>query len=123
MTGRAAAAMTPERTEPGPMGPGRGRGAGGAVSPLMAALLAVVAVAALGLGRLGGAAIAAERAQSVADAAALAAAMDGPGAGRAVARANGATLLRQAGDGATTVVSVERAGARASAAAELRWGP
>jgi len=93
------------------------------VSPLMVAVLGVVALAALGLGRLGTAAIAAERAQSVADVTALAAAMDGPGAGRAVARANGAAVVGHAAEAGTTVVTVERAGARASAAAQLRWGP
>jgi hypothetical protein len=88
---------------------------------LVPAVVAVVAVLAIGLARLGAAAHERGRAQSVADVAALAAAAHGPAAGQRVARANGAGSIRiAAGDGATAHVTLQVGRAGATAVATTR---
>ena len=64
------------------------------MTPLVALLVVAVGGLCLALGRLGGEANAAARAQTAADAAALAAAADGEPAARELAAANGANVLR-----------------------------
>ena len=97
------------------MGDARERGS---VLPLVALL--VVATGGLGLllGRLGGEAVAAGRARTAADAAALAGAADGETAARAVARMNGAELVRARRVGTGFEAEVRLAGERATARAE-----
>ena len=65
----------------------------GSVAPLLAVLVVAAGAAALGLGRIGGAAVARAQARTAADAAALAGAADGEQAARAIATANGARLV------------------------------
>ncbi len=87
-------------------------------------VLAVVAVAALlavGITRVGVAAAHRASAQAAADAVALAAAADGPEAARAVARANQARVVVLAPQGHEISVTIERRGATATARA--RWQP
>lgn len=71
----------------------------GSMAPLVALVVVLAGTASLVLGRLGGVATATARAQTAADAAALAGAADGPDAARALARANGARLARVDVDG------------------------
>jgi hypothetical protein len=66
----------------------------GSVAPLVALLVVAVGGLCLGLGRLAGTANAAAKAQTAADAAALAGAADGPDAAGELAAANGARLVR-----------------------------
>jgi hypothetical protein len=82
--------------------------------------LAVAALASTGVARLGEATAGRARADAVADLVALAAVDGGEPAGRAVARANGATVVRMAptASGATSVrIALEGVHARAAAAA------
>ena len=60
----------------------------GSVAPLLAVLVVAAGAAALGLGKIGGAAVARAQARTAADAAALAGAADGEQAARAMASAN-----------------------------------
>lgn len=71
----------------------------GSVLPLVALLVVCIGGLCLALGRLGGDANAAARAQTAADAAALAAAAEGEPAAKELAVANGARLLRVSVDG------------------------
>lgn len=65
----------------------------GSVTPLVALVVLAVGGLCMGLGRLGGDAVAAARARTAADAAALAGAADGEDAARSLAEANGAVLV------------------------------
>ena len=65
----------------------------GSTTPLLALLVVAVGGLCLGLGHLGAAANAAARAQTAADAAALAGAADGLDAARRLAKANGAEVV------------------------------
>jgi len=97
------------------VGDGRERGS---VLPLVALLVVATGGLCLGLGRLGGEAVAAGRARTAADGAALAGAADGEAAARAVARANGAELVGSGRDGSAFVAEVRLAGKTAGARAE-----
>lgn len=82
----------------------RGRDDRGQALPLVLLILGLAMAAALLVGELGGRALREARAQTAADAAALAAAADGPAAGEGLARANGAsTVTVEGGEGAATV--------------------
>ena len=91
----------------------------GSVSPLLALLVLAAGGLCVALGRLGGDAVDAARAQTAADAAALAGAADGQGAGRGLAAANGGGLVTfvQDGEGVLVTVRVGRAVAAARAVA------
>lgn len=78
----------------------------GSMAPLVALVVVLAGAACLVLGRLGGVATATARAQTAADAAALAGAADGPDAARALARANGARVARVDVDGDAVEVAV-----------------
>lgn len=81
-------------------------------------MVVVTVVLAAGIGRLGAAALAQQRAQAVADVAALAGATHGAAAVGAVTTANGARLVATSGGPDGTVrVLVSHRGARADAAA------
>ena len=96
----------------------------GSVLPLVALLVVAMGGLGLVLGRLGGEAVAAGRARTAADAAALAGAAEGEDAARAVARANGAVLERAERDGDAFVARVRLAGEVATARAEgVEVGP
>lgn len=90
----------------------------GSVLPLVALLVVATGGLCLVLGRFGGEAVAAGRARTAADAAALAGAAEGDDAARAVARANGADLIRSRREGPAFVAEVRVAGETASARAE-----
>ena len=96
----------------------RGRGVDRGSAVLLVAIAVVVSGAtALGIARLGVAAIAAGRAQTAADAAALAGVIAGPTAARALASANGASLSGFTVEGDDVVVTVRYQGVLASARA------
>jgi hypothetical protein len=76
------------------------------MAPLVALVVVLAGAACLVLGRLGGVATATARAQTAADAAALAGAADGPEAAGALARANGARVARLDVDGDAVEVAV-----------------
>jgi hypothetical protein len=78
----------------------------GSVTPLVAVVMVLVGVLCLGLGRLGGDANGRAKAQTAADAAALAGAVDGEDEARALAVANGAEVLRIDTDGTEVQVKV-----------------
>jgi len=78
----------------------------GSMAPLVALVVVLAGAAGLVLGRLGGVATATARAQTAADAAALAGAADGPDAARALARANGARVTRLDVEGDDVEVAV-----------------
>jgi len=90
----------------------------GSVLPLVALLVVATGGLCLVLGRLGGEAVAAARARTAADAAALAGAAEGEAAARTVARANGAELVHGDQDGSAFVAEVRLAGETATARAE-----
>jgi len=92
----------------------------GAVTPLVAVLMVAVGGLCLGLGRLGGTANAKARAQTAADAAALAGAAEGEDAARSLAAANGAEVLSIDTDGAEVQVKVRVHGVEARARATGR---
>ena len=92
----------------------------GSVTPLVAVLVVAVGGLCLGLGRLGGTANAKARAQTAADAAALAGAADGEDAARDLAAANGAEVLAIDSDGAEVQVKVRVHGVEARARATGR---
>lgn len=93
----------------------------GQVVPFMAAVLVLGGLLAVAVVRLGGLAIDRARAQTAADAAALAAVRGGAGRAAALASANGGRLesLRAAGAGDDAAVVVALGGARAAAQAAL----
>jgi D-alanyl-D-alanine carboxypeptidase len=86
----------------------------GSALPLMVLAVVVGGVLALQTGRLGGAAGDRARAQTAADAAALAGAAEGEGVARTLAEANGAQLVGYTTSGLDTRVEVELGTARAS---------
>ena len=90
----------------------------GSVLPLVALLVLATGGLCLVLGRLGGEAVAAARARTAADAAALAGSAGGEAAAEALARANGAELVHGRSDGSAFVAEVRLAGKTASARAE-----
>ena len=96
----------------------------GSVAPLMALLVVAVGALCLGLGRLGGTANAKAKAQTAADAAALAGAAEGEDAAREYAAVNGAQVLAIDTDGADVQVTVRLRGveARARATGRRRLG-
>jgi hypothetical protein len=89
----------------------------GQVLPLVALVMVVAGLAVVAIGRIGGAAVDRARAQSAADAAALAGAADGKDAARELARANGGRLdgYEEVGDDARVRVEVGDAEAPARA--------
>jgi hypothetical protein len=89
----------------------------GQILPLVALLMVAAGAGALLLGRLGGAAVQRARAQTAADAAALAGALDGREAAASVALDNGARLVRFEARGAQAFVRVEVGAAGATARA------
>jgi hypothetical protein len=89
----------------------------GQVLPLLCVVIVLGGAVALGLVRLGRQATLRARAQTGADAAALAGAADGEGAARAVAAANGAVLAQYRTEGLDTIVVVEVEGVVARARA------
>ncbi len=84
---------------PSPQRGGPERGERGSVIPFLALLIVAVGGLCLGLGRLGGDAVAAAQAQTAADAAALAGAAEDESAAREVADANGAELVEFVAEG------------------------
>ncbi|HSH61207.1 MAG TPA: pilus assembly protein TadG-related protein [Acidimicrobiales bacterium] len=90
---------------------------GGQTLPVVALMIVVMGLGCLGLGRIGGAAVARAQAVTAADAAALAGAADTKEAAASAARWNGARLVSFEELGSDVRVRVERAGARASARA------
>ena len=90
----------------------------GSISVLGVGVLALVGMAILLLGQLGGDAIRRARATAIADVVAMATASD-PHAAEKVAAANRATLVSSVRDGFQTEVVVRRDGAVAVARAEL----
>ena len=90
----------------------------GSISVLGVAVLALVGMAILLLGQLGGDAIRRARATAIADVVAMATAVD-PHAAEKVAAATRATLVSSVRDGFQTEVVVRRDGAVAAARAEL----
>src|SRR5438445_1405139 len=91
----------------------------GSTTPLLALMVVAVGAACLGLGRMGGVANARARAQTAADAAALAGAVDGEDAARELATANGGEVsaIDVDGDEIQVVVRLHGAEARARATA------
>jgi hypothetical protein len=83
----------------------------------MAVAIVLIGLLALGLARVGGAAVARARARTAADAAALAGAAEGRDAAEAIAAANGGDLKSYDEHGADTRVVVEVGPAEASAKA------
>ena len=104
---------------PHPCGPSRHRSPSqrGSVTPLVAVLVVATGGLCLGLGRLGGEAVAAARARTAADAAALAGAAEGEATARAVAEGNGGELLDFTEEGAEVQVRVRVGGSEAVARA------
>jgi hypothetical protein len=89
----------------------------GSAAPLLAVLVVAVGGLCFALGRMGGQVDDRARAQTAADAAALAGAADGEGAARALARANGARVLSIEVDGHEVQVTVRVGEAEAVARA------
>jgi zinc D-Ala-D-Ala carboxypeptidase len=94
----------------------------GSITPLLALVVLAMGGLALGLGRLGGDAVAAARAAAAADAAALAGAAAGEEAAREAADANGASVVAYRPDGAEVEVVVEHRGATSTARARRPAG-
>lgn len=94
----------------------------GQVLPLVCLLVVAAGVLCLGLGRLGGAAVARAQAATAADAAALAGAAAGRQAATEAAAANGGRVVGYEQLAADTRVVVELGGARATARARRRGG-
>jgi hypothetical protein len=95
----------------------------GSITPLVALTMAATGAAALLLGRLGEAGVARAAARTAADAAALAGAVEGEGAAREVALANGAELVRYEVLGQDTRVTVRQGVAEAVARARRKPRP
>ena len=89
----------------------------GSVSPLLAVLVLATGGLCVALGRLGGDAVDAARAQTAADAAALAGAAGGEEVGRGVAGANGGRVVTFVEDGQGVLVTVRIGRAVATARA------
>lgn len=89
----------------------------GSAAPLLALLVVLAGALVLGMGRVGGVAVASARARTAADAAALAGAADGRDAASTVAAANGARMVRFQELGLDTRVVVQVGRAMASARA------
>lgn len=89
----------------------------GQVLPLVAIALVIAAAALVVLGHVGRTATVRARAQTAADAAALAGATDGRSGAEDLAEANGAELVSFEADGAEVQVVVERDDVRATARA------
>ena len=94
----------------------------GSALPVLVLGAVLAGTLALQVGRMGGAARARAQAQTAADAAALAGAVDGEPAARALAEANGARLVGFEVRGADTRAVVEVGPARASARARRQAG-
>lgn len=94
----------------------------GQILPLVAGLVVVCGIAAVGLGRLGERALDRARAQSAADASALAGAVGGEAEGRRAAEDNGATVVSYRNDGPMVGVEVALGTARARASARAVSG-
>lgn len=94
----------------------------GQTMPLLLLLVALAAVTALAVVQVGVRAVDAARAQTAADAVALAGAAGGEAAAREVAEANGAELLRFVAEGPDAEVTVGAGGAEATARARLEAG-
>lgn len=94
----------------------------GSLLPLLAAILLVAATLAVGVGRLGEAAVARAQARTAADAAALAGAAEGRNAATVTAAANGARLLDYETRGRDVRVTVRWGRARATARARADDG-
>ena len=90
----------------------------GQTTPLLAVSVVFALVFAVGLVKVGTAAHDRARASAAADAAALAAALDGPDAAEVYAEANGAELLDVTVVGTQATVVVQVGAARATARAE-----
>ncbi len=95
---------------------------GGQTLPLVALMIVVMGLGCLGLGRIGGAAVARAQAVTAADAAALAGAADTKEAAASAAQWNGARLTSYEELGSDVRVRVERAGAKATARARRAAG-
>lgn len=95
----------------------------GQVTPLVAVVVLVVALVALGVARLGAGAVDAARARTAADAAALAGAAEGRAAADEVAAANGGRLVFYEALGTDVVVTVEVGQASVRARARAWWEP
>ena len=91
----------------------------GSISLLSVGIMAVIGMAAVLLGQLGGEAVRRARVAAVADVVAIAAAAE-PHAAARVAAANRATLVSSLKEGFQTEVVVQRDGALAKARAEFR---
>ncbi len=89
----------------------------GSVVPLVAGVLGVVVLVAVGLGHVAQAMVERAQAQAAADAAALAGVVEGEAGAADVAARNGADLVRFDESGGATTVVVRRGRARAAAAA------
>jgi len=90
----------------------------GQATPFVAVIIVCIAIASLAIAQLGTAAIERTRARTAADAAALAAAIDGDAAGQRLARANGATSATIANVGADAHATVQLGSVEAQARAE-----
>jgi hypothetical protein len=95
----------------------------GSATPLLALVVVLAGGLCLVLGRLGGVAHATAQAQTAADAAALAAAADDADAGRAMAQANGARIVRLDEEGDEVEVAVRIGDVAAVARAAGRTVP
>jgi hypothetical protein len=96
-----------------------GRSEAGQAVPLLAAVMAVLAVLVLALGQLGERVVAAARARTAADAAALAGAAAGRAAAASMAAENGGTLVSYSDTGGDVRVTVRVDGASATARAAM----
>jgi hypothetical protein len=94
----------------------------GQAALLLAGVVAVAGLVCVGLGLVGRAAVDQARARTAADAAALAGALAGEAEAAAVARANGAVLVRFTTIGADAEVEVRAGRARAVARARREGG-
>ncbi len=99
----------------------RARGDEGQAVPLMAGVLALAVAVLVGLVALGHLTDDRARAQTAADAAALAGAADGRGAAGAAAAENEGRIERYAVDGAEVEVTVRVGDARATSRAQREW--
>lgn len=104
--------------------PHRPRTDGGQATPFVAIIIVCVAVTALVIAHLGNNAVARVQARTAADAAALAAAIDGPAAGQRLAAANGANsaVITIDGNDAHATVQLRDVAAQARAEHQLIEG-
>ncbi len=101
--------------------PHRGRGDRGQATPLVGLLVLLAAGVTVVLGHLGAVAVDRARAQTAADAVALAAAVDGPSVAAPLAAANGAVLEAVSTAPGEAVVRVRVGRATAAARARAAW--